>query len=133
MMMFKSYGYIVMTQGLSFASDLKLGHYLKVPPRTLFWAQTVATLWSSIVQIAVLNWALGNIKDICQSDQAESYTCPGGNVFFTASIIWGAIGPKRIFSPGALYSPLLGFFALGAGLPFVSWGLARRWPRSIAR
>ena len=31
MMMFKTYGYITMYQALQFASDFKLGHYMKVP------------------------------------------------------------------------------------------------------
>lgn len=31
MMMFKTWGYITMAQALSFTSDFKLGHYMKVP------------------------------------------------------------------------------------------------------
>ena len=53
MMMFKTYGYISMTQALSFIADMKLGHYLKLPPRTVFTAQVVATIWSTFVQVGV--------------------------------------------------------------------------------
>lgn len=53
MMLFKTYGYITMTQGLAFVEDMKLGHYLKVPPRTMFAGQLAATLWSCLVQTAV--------------------------------------------------------------------------------
>lgn len=56
-------GYITMTQAQFFLQDLKLGHYLKVPPRTMFFAQCVAAFWSSIVQIAVMNWALFHIPE----------------------------------------------------------------------
>ena len=35
MMLFKTYGYITMYQALAFVRDLKLGHYMKVPPRTM--------------------------------------------------------------------------------------------------
>ena len=38
-MCFKVYGYISMTQALTFVSDFKLGHYMKIPPRTMFMAQ----------------------------------------------------------------------------------------------
>ena len=31
MMMFKTWGYITMAQALTFTSDFKLGHYMKVP------------------------------------------------------------------------------------------------------
>ncbi|RKF53705.1 Sexual differentiation process protein isp4 [Golovinomyces cichoracearum] len=133
MMMFKSYGYIVMVQAQYFLQDLKLGHYLKLPPKTLFAAQATATIWGSIIQIAVLNWALGNIEGICTLDQKSSYTCPGGNVFFTASVIWGAIGPARVFSLGAIYSSLLWYFLIGATLPFLTYFATRRWPKSFFR
>jgi hypothetical protein len=36
----------VVGQGLYFVQDMKLGHYLKVPPRTLFFAQGFATVSS---------------------------------------------------------------------------------------
>ena len=31
MMMFKTWGYITMSQALLFTSDFKLGHYMKIP------------------------------------------------------------------------------------------------------
>lgn len=133
MMMFKMYGYITCYQGLYFTQDIKLAHYMKVPQRVTFWAQFVATLWSCVVQIAVLNWALGSINDVCTSDQPNNYTCPNAHVFFTASIIWGVIGPARIFGTGAIYHPMMWFFLLGFGLPIVCWVLARKFPKSPMR
>ncbi|KZF23085.1 small oligopeptide transporter [Xylona heveae TC161] len=133
MMMFKTYGYITMLQGLIFSEDLKLGHYMKLPPRTLFATQIVSTLWSSIVQIAVMNWALGSIKGVCEHDQPDNYTCPGGRVFFNASVIWGLIGPQRIFSPGSIYSQTQWFWLIGAILPCLFYILARLFPKSNLR
>ncbi|KAF9298585.1 hypothetical protein BGZ91_010061, partial [Linnemannia elongata] len=40
---FKTLGYISMAQAMTFTSDLKLGHYMKVPPRAMFWAQLLGT------------------------------------------------------------------------------------------
>ncbi|KAI1462911.1 small oligopeptide transporter [Daldinia caldariorum] len=133
MMMFKNYGYICIQQALYFAQDLKLGHYMKVPPRTMFWSQLVASVWSAIVQIAVMNWALGAIPNICSDDQPDNYVCPNGRVFYTASIIWGAIGPARMFSGDAIYSSLQWFWFVGAITPIITWFLARRAPKSIFR
>ncbi|KAI0379172.1 small oligopeptide transporter [Hypomontagnella monticulosa] len=129
MMMFKNYGYICMSQALYFSQDLKLGHYMKVPPRAMFFSQLVASVWSAMVQIAVMNWALGTIPNVCADDQADNYTCPNGRVFFTASVIWGAIGPARMFSGGALYSSLQWFWLVGAVSPIITWFLARRAPK----
>ncbi|KAK2640102.1 hypothetical protein Ddye_027897 [Dipteronia dyeriana] len=36
---FKTYGYISMVQALGFVSDFKLGHYMKVPPKSMFIVQ----------------------------------------------------------------------------------------------
>lgn len=38
-MCFKVYGYISMVQALTFLQDFKLGHYMKIPPRSMFMAQ----------------------------------------------------------------------------------------------
>lgn len=43
-MIFKVLSTDVVGQGLYFAQDMKLGHYLKIPPRTLFFAQGSATV-----------------------------------------------------------------------------------------
>jgi hypothetical protein len=40
---FKGFGYVTVAHALSFANDLKLGHYFKVPPRQTFWCQVVAS------------------------------------------------------------------------------------------
>ncbi|KAI5867752.1 small oligopeptide transporter [Durotheca rogersii] len=131
MMMFKNYGYISVVQALYFAQDLKLGHYMKVPPRVMFWSQLVASIWSAVVQICVMNWALGTIPGICTDEQADNYTCPSGRAFYNTSVIWGVIGPARIFSGDAIYSSLQWFWVVGAISPIITWLVARRCPKSI--
>ena len=130
MMLFKTYGYITMSQGLYFAQDLKLGQYMKIPPRTMFMGQTIATVWACIVQVGVLEWALGSIEDICTRAQKNKFNCPNGRVFFNASVIWGLIGPQRIFSPGSIYANLQWFWLAGVMAPIIVYILARIWPRS---
>ncbi|PLN83099.1 small oligopeptide transporter, OPT family [Aspergillus taichungensis] len=133
MMLFKTYGYMTMYQGLYFSQDMKIGHYMKVPPRVTFAAQMVACLWSSIVQIGVMNWALGAIKDVCSAHQSNHFNCPNGRVFFNASVIWGVIGPARMFSPGQIYSFLMWFWLVGAALPVAIYFGARMFPRTRIR
>ncbi|KXX73898.1 Sexual differentiation process protein isp4 [Madurella mycetomatis] len=133
LMIFKTFGYITMSQALTFVSDLKFGHYMKIPPRTMFMAQVVATTFSCFIQVVVLNYALKTIPGVCEPGQPEHFTCPGGRVFFSASVIWGLIGPSRIFSPGQIYSSLFFFFGLGAITPLVIYLAARRRPKSWLR
>lgn len=133
LMIFKTFGYITMSQALSFVADLKFGHYMKIPPRTMFLSQVVATTFSCFIQIIVLNLALNNIEDVCEPHQEDHFTCPGGRVFFSASIIWGLLGPARMFSPGQIYSGLFLFFIVGAITPVIFYFAAKKWPQSPAK
>ncbi|OCB84030.1 OPT oligopeptide transporter [Sanghuangporus baumii] len=129
-MIFKTFSFISLTQAIAFLGDLKLGHYMKVPPRTMFIAQIVATTISVFVNIGVQEWMFSNIVDFCLPTQPNSFTCPTTSVFATAALIWGGIGPERMFGPGSLYRPLLWFFLIGAILPVPFYLLARRFPLS---
>ncbi|KAF5660521.1 sexual differentiation process isp4 [Fusarium circinatum] len=124
---------LMMAQSLRFVSDLKFGHYMKIPPRTMFLSQVVATTFSCFIQIVVLNLSLKKIPQVCTHEQVDHFTCPGGRVFFAASVIWGLLGPARMFSPGQVYSGLFVFFIVGAITPIVIYVSAKRWPRSPVR
>ncbi|KAG8706561.1 hypothetical protein FRC09_002348 [Ceratobasidium sp. 395] len=130
MMIFKTFGYITMTQALAFVSDLKLGHYMKVPPRLMYLSQVIASLISCFVVVGVQAWMFSNIPDLCDKHQPNKFTCPGVRVFGTASLIWGGIGPARTFNPGQIYYPLTFCFLIGAVLPIPLYFLARRYPHS---
>lgn len=39
---FKTYGYISMANALTFLQDFKLGHYMKIPPKSMFAAQVIS-------------------------------------------------------------------------------------------
>ncbi|KAK0457210.1 OPT-domain-containing protein [Desarmillaria tabescens] len=116
---FKSYGFVTTSQTLNFAQDLKLAHYTHIPPRVTFWAQLVATFVSTFVCVGVLNFQLTQIPNVCAPEQQDRFTCPGENTFFTASVLWGTLGPSRMFGRGAIYSPLLWCFLIGLALPVI--------------
>lgn len=125
-MIFKILSEDVVNQGIYFAQDMKLGHYLKVPPRTLFFAQGLATILGALTQCGVTLWMLGNVSNICTEDQDDGFSCPNGRTVFSSSVIWGAIGPGRLYSAGKIYSGLLHFFWIGALMPVVTWLIYKR-------
>jgi OPT family oligopeptide transporter len=97
MNMFKSYGYVTTARAIRFASDLKLGHYMKIAPRVLFMGQTIATVVSTIVAISIMNWQVNGIRGVCTREAQAKFTCPGTSTFFTASVIWGTLGPIKMY------------------------------------
>ncbi|KAI6146825.1 OPT oligopeptide transporter protein-domain-containing protein [Pisolithus tinctorius] len=154
MMMFKTWGYITMTQALTFASDFKLGHYMKIPPRKMFWCQVVAAMVAATTQLGVQSWMFSNIPtgkreesllNIRTSQLHSRFTCPYTQVFGTASIIWGVVGPALQFSSGLVtrffhtmrcadrFPALLYFFVIGAIAPAIPLLLMKKWPNNFLR
>ncbi|KAJ7140663.1 OPT-domain-containing protein [Mycena epipterygia] len=123
---FKSYGYVTTAHTLNFAQDLKLAHYMHIPPVITFWAQIYATIVSSFVCIAILNFQMTKISGVCTPHQIDHFSCPGINTFFTASVLWGTLGPKRMFGAGGIYNSLLYCFLLGAVIPIPVYFLRKR-------
>ncbi|XP_074321769.1 oligopeptide transporter 1-like [Silene latifolia] len=128
---FKTYGYISMSQALFLIRDLKLGHYMKIAPKAMFIAQLVGTIVSSQVNFATSWWLLTTIENVCNPEslpKGSPWTCPGDNVFFNASIIWGVLGPARMFTKQGIYPGLNWFFLIGLLAPFPVWFLTRKYP-----
>ncbi|KAJ5514893.1 hypothetical protein N7463_004445 [Penicillium fimorum] len=132
-MIFVTYSYISSAQGIKFSSDLKLGHYMKIPPRILFGVQMMATLVSSLTQIGVLNWMFTFVPGLCTPEAINGFNCPIARVHFNGSILWGVVGPQRFFGPGGLYRPLVWAFLLGAVAPLSAWLLGRHSKKSFWR
>jgi len=101
-MIFKAVVVLGTSQSVTFAGDLKLGHYMKIPPRMMFTVQLVAVLISCFLCLGIQQWMFAHVIDICTPDQPNGFTCSPTRFFATASFIWGDIGPARLFSHGAL-------------------------------
>lgn len=83
------------------------------------------------VNLAVAWWLLTTVENICQDHLLppnSPWTCPSDRVFFDASVIWGLVGPKRIFGPLGNYSALNWFFLGGALGPVVVWLFHKAFP-----
>ncbi|TQE02501.1 hypothetical protein C1H46_011909 [Malus baccata] len=100
-LLFKIYGRISTVHALSFLSNLKLRHYMKIPPRCMDTAQKIC--------------------DVESHNPNSPWTCPKHRDTFDASVIWGLIGPRRLFGPGGLYRNLVWLFLVGAFLPVPIW------------
>ncbi|KAE9603814.1 putative oligopeptide transporter, OPT superfamily [Lupinus albus] len=93
--------------------------------------QTVGTIISGTINVCVAWWMLGSIKNICNPDLLppdSEWTCPSDRVFFDASVIWGLVGPWRIFGPKGNYPQLNLFFIFGLIGPGIIWLLHKAFP-----
>lgn len=77
-------------------------------------------------------WLLTNIANICQDSLLPAnspWTCPGKRVFFDASVIWGLVGPRRMFGDLGNYSTQNWFFLGGLIGPIIVWLLHKAFPQ----
>ncbi|PTB76649.1 OPT-domain-containing protein [Trichoderma longibrachiatum ATCC 18648] len=117
MCFFKTYGYVTCSHALSFANDLKIAHYM------------VPTLVSTFVCVSIVSYQM-HLKDVCTPDAPFRFTCPGENTFFTAAVLWGTVGPKKIWGVGGQYSETLLGFPLGVAVVVLFWLLGRYFPKN---
>lgn len=112
---------------------MKLGHYMKVPPRVMFLAQIVASFFASVVSLGIVNYQINGIPGICDTSVQTRWICSGTASAWTGAIVWGGIGPSRLFSDTSMYKLIpLGLLA-GALWPIPWYLLRRQWPNSILR
>ncbi|GJJ74323.1 hypothetical protein EMPS_06681 [Entomortierella parvispora] len=128
-MIFKTYGFITVQQAILFTQDLKLGHYMKVPPRDMFIFQMVGTFLAALVSMGTTTYLMTSIDDIC-TPAAYPFTCPSASLFGASSIVWGVVGPLKFLSPSSMYYPIVWFFFIGFVLPVPFYLLARKYPNS---
>ncbi|KAH6977206.1 OPT oligopeptide transporter protein-domain-containing protein [Ilyonectria sp. MPI-CAGE-AT-0026] len=130
---FKSLGKCVLRQATYFLSDMKLGHYNKIPPRLMLASQVIATIVSVITSLGIIKFQLTGIPGICNPVLQPRWICGNVAQSWTTSIVWGALGPSRLFGSDALYKKLPWSVLAGVLWPVV-WYLARqRWPNSVFR
>ncbi|KAJ3175310.1 hypothetical protein HK101_010692 [Irineochytrium annulatum] len=129
-MTFKTFSYAGMFNGLGMVEDLKLGHYVKIPPRSMFAVQVASTVLSAILNVAVAVVVYERIGvDRLNNAPPLGWSANAFTVFLTAGSIWGAIGPRRFLGPGSPYSGCLYGFLIGLLLPPFFYLLHRLFPK----
>ncbi|RFU77060.1 oligopeptide transporter [Trichoderma arundinaceum] len=124
LMFVKAFGYNINGQADNYISDQKMGFYAKVPPRAMYRGQVMSAIITALVAYGVVQFADTKIPGICTPDQVSNFNCENGSqVYFSSSVVWGAIGPKRIFSQ--IYPTIKYTFLLGFLLALLWWGLKR--------
>jgi len=121
---FKSYGFVTTSHTLHFAQDLKLAHYIHIPPWVTFNCQMVATLVSTLVCTAILNYQMTQIPDVCTPNQKDRLPAPDQHLLHRFRSLGYTRSEEDVWS-GAIYNNLLWCFLIGAFMPIPSTTSAR--------
>jgi OPT family small oligopeptide transporter len=127
LMLVKAFGYNIDGQADGYLAPNKMGHYAKIPPRAIFRAQVSSTIVTSFVSVGVMNWVFSNVQGLCTPGQQNKFNCENGaTIYYASSVVWGLIGPKRVF--GGIYPELKYCFLIGALLGGLWLGTKRLGP-----
>ncbi|RDW32775.1 OPT oligopeptide transporter protein-domain-containing protein [Yarrowia lipolytica] len=130
----KAFAVQIQAQAQNLSSDQKIGHYMALRPRSMLRVQLWATMVNGLVTIGVIQFQLTKIEHFCDikyQKEHEKFTCPNERTFFTASVIWGLFGPKRMFDNQ--YPVLRWAFLMGFGVFLLFWGVQTVLPWALVK
>lgn len=127
-MYFTLYGYNTQQQALLMLRDLKLGQYIKIPPRVTFTAQVLGTVIGSIFNYIMMNQIIdAQTPDLLNPVGSTTWSGQQPQTFNSQAITWALA--SELFSVGKPYFWVPIAFVLGFVLPVPLWLLHRRFPK----
>jgi hypothetical protein len=81
---------MAMLQSIDLTSDLKLGLYMKIPPRHLFICQIYGTALGSVVNYLLINGVIASKRDFLDgtvNDPTQQWSGRKPEIFFVASCV----------------------------------------------
>ncbi|KAL4248101.1 oligopeptide OPT transporter family protein [Abortiporus biennis] len=124
---FSMWSHDVISTSIGLAGDLKLGQYLKIPPRTMFVTQIWGALLGAVINYVVMISVVDAQRDIL-------LTPTGTNVWSgqevqslnSAAVTWSLA--KQLYGPKGPYFWIPMSLFLGMAPTFVQWLIWKRWP-----
>ncbi|KAK6460334.1 oligopeptide transporter protein [Scheffersomyces coipomensis] len=110
--------------------DQKIGHYMHLPPKAVFFSQIFGELIGVPINYAALRWVLNTKMDFLNGNKVDplhQWTGQSIRSYNTNAVQYVILGPKRLFEN---YKILPYGFVLGVVAPIILYGLHRLFPNS---
>ncbi|XP_073107286.1 oligopeptide transporter 5-like [Elaeis guineensis] len=130
-MTFKIYGTLGVSMATQAISSFKQGHYMKIPPKSMFLVQIIGTALSTTASFVTGWWIFSSVPHICDLERlpkGSPWTCPSERIAFSVGVAWGLVGPQKMFYPSGTYSMIFVFFIIGLLAPVPVWILSQMYP-----
>ncbi|KAH9062283.1 oligopeptide transporter [Lactarius vividus] len=124
---FSMWGHDVVATTIGFSSDLKIGQYLKIPPRSLFVARIWGTIIGAVVNYVVMVSITGAQRNILL-DPTGNNIWSGKTVqsINSDAITWSLA--KELYGPSGPYFIIPLAIFIGFALTVIHWLINKRWP-----
>jgi OPT family oligopeptide transporter len=112
--------------------DQKIGHYMHIPPRAVFFSQIFGELIGVPINYGVIQWVLHTKGDYLLGNKIDplgQWTGQSLAKYNSLGVQYVVIGPARLFKEH-LFHPLPYGFLFGATVPLLIFALHRLFPRA---
>lgn len=113
-MYFAAWSHNVISNAIQLCNDLKMGEYLKIPPRVMFGTQIYGTLIGAIVNYAVMISIVNNNREVLAENGDSSWSGATIQSYNTNAASWALA--KYLFRAGKPYEMVPFGLLIGAGL-----------------
>ncbi|KZZ94182.1 OPT oligopeptide transporter [Moelleriella libera RCEF 2490] len=127
-MYFAAWSHNIISNCVNLCSDLKMGEYLKIPPRTMFLTQIYGTVLGGFVNYAVMISIVGGNRDLLvNSDGNSSWSGASIQAYNTNATSWALA--KYLFGASGRYFQIPIGLAIGSGIVVVHRIIAHFIPK----
>ncbi|KAL2196920.1 peptide transporter [Corynascus similis CBS 632.67] len=117
-MYFAAWSHNVISNCVTLSGDLKMGEYLKIPPRVMFLTQVYGTILGGFINYAVMISIVGENRDLlANTDGNSSWSGATMQSYNTNATAWALA--KYLYATGATYSMVPIGLAIGFGAVIV--------------
>jgi OPT family oligopeptide transporter len=112
--------------------DQKIGHYMHIPPRAVFFSQIFGELIGIPINYGVVQWVLSAKGDYLRGDKKDPLGQWTGQMlasYNSLGVQYVVFGPSRLFKE-YIFHPLPYGFLFGAGAPLIVYAFHRCLPRA---
>jgi OPT family oligopeptide transporter len=127
-MYFAAWSHNVVANTVNLCNDLKMGEYLKIPPRVMFITQIYGTVLGAFVNYAVMiSIVTGNRDLLIDGNGDASWSGATVQSYNTNAASWALA--KYLYKSGTTYSIVPIGLAIGAGCVVVHWAVSYFIPK----
>ncbi|KAJ5116567.1 hypothetical protein N7456_000915 [Penicillium angulare] len=127
-MYFAAWSHNVISNSINLSSGLKMGEYLKIPPRAMFLTQIYGTILGGFINYAVMISIVNNKRDLLISGNGSaSWSGVTIQSYNTNAASW-ALAPY-LYKAGSQYEMVPVGIAFGAAAVLIHWAIYKIFPK----
>lgn len=117
-MYFSAWSHNVISNAVNLSSDLKMGEYLKIPPRVMFLTQVYGTILGGFINYAVMISIVNGNRELLRDTNGNS-SWSGATIqgYNTNATSWALAG--YLYKAGGMYEMVPVGLAIGAAIVVV--------------